>query len=138
MHLPMPPYAVTAKLADLIEARAVSLAERVVAAQLATDSEIATRYGTRERRKSVEDATHTLRELAEAVANDDPAAFLRYIAWLEGILLRVGLPRSDLARHLVLLREHILGELPAEFSGLLRRFLDAAVHLVMPDEESRE
>jgi hypothetical protein len=129
----MTQYSVSARLADLLEAQAARIAETVVATQLERDSELARRYGVRERRKSVEDATHTLKVLAEAVANDDPGTFVRYIAWLDAILQRVGLPRTDLGRHLVLLREQLLGELPGDFAGLLHAFLDPAVRTVLPD-----
>jgi hypothetical protein len=133
----MTQYLISTQVADLLEARAAHIAETVVMAQLEQDPDIAQRYGARERRKSVEDATHTVKVLAEAVANDDPASFVRYITWLDGILQRVGLPRSDLGRHLALLRDHLSRELPPDLVGLVRACLDPAVKVVLPDSEVR-
>jgi hypothetical protein len=130
----MSSYSASAGLAALIKTHAVDHARHLIAAQLAADAELAARYGERERQKAIEDASYTLEVLAEAFANDDPGTFARHITWLDGILRRVGLPRTDLGRHLVLLREHLLKGLPAEFSGQIHAFLDPVVDTIAPTE----
>ena len=86
--------------------------------------------------KSVEDASHHLSALTQALLVDEPTLFVSYVIWVEVVLSSLGLPEGCLAGSLAAIRETLVEELPVALPGAAVEYLDTS--LVALSETSGE
>lgn len=126
--------------------RAATLASACVELQFERDPRLTQRYGEQGRRRCVEDATHHLRHLAEAVALGSARLFLDYLAWARELLEALRIPKQELRDQLVALCDALRADMDEADSApavaILSTALDSldgptkvsASHLESPDE----
>jgi hypothetical protein len=85
------------------------------------------KYGERGRLKCLQDMRHNLEYLAPAVELDDPAMFVRYAAWVDGVLRARGVPTGELARSFQLMASDVAARLPYEEARAVSACLEAGV-----------
>ncbi|MBW3570248.1 MAG: hypothetical protein KY467_04005 [Gemmatimonadetes bacterium] len=85
------------------------------------------RYGERGRLKCLQDLGYHVEYLAPAVELDDPAMFVRYTLWADGLLRSRGVPTGELARCLELMASEVAARLPGDQAAAVSACLEAGV-----------
>ena len=110
-----------------ITAARAALAEAVTARHYELNPALERRYGPAGREKCLQDAHYHLSYLAESVAAALPSLFADYVAWAKVMLEARGVPASDLARNLGVIRD-VLGErLPGGAGEVASRYVAEAL-----------
>lgn len=122
----------TAEASRAIDAKRGTLAEAMTARQYQLQPELALRYGEAGRAKCLQDAHFHLAYLAEAIAAESPALFTDYVAWAKVMLDSRGIPASDFAVNLGVLRDVLGQHLPAEAAALAAGFVESGLRQ-LPD-----
>lgn len=112
---------------DPLREQQSALADELVTRQFAAQPHLAQRYGPAGREKCLQDANYHLSYLSEAMTAGAPGLFTNYIAWAKVMLAKRGIPASDLASHLELIRTVVGASLPGEAGILAVQYLDAAL-----------
>ncbi|MDZ7683911.1 MAG: B12-binding domain-containing protein [Gammaproteobacteria bacterium] len=94
-------------LAAPLRERTNAITEAVIEADYSRRPELLARYGERGRSYYKRDNDYHLSFLAEAVANEDSALFIDYVAWARSMLTSHGVLLEDLVNNLKLLKEAI-------------------------------
>ena len=112
------------------------IAGALVEREFARHPELAERYGKIGREKSLQDAGYHVSFLAQALALNNRAVFVDYIAWVKVMLSQRKVLAADLAFHLECLAGVLREKLPAESGALAAEFVLAAVQAMpaMPDD----
>ncbi len=112
------------------------IAAALVDREFARHPELRERYGEIGREKSLQDAGYHLSFLAQALALDNEAVFVDYIAWAKVMLGQRKVLATDLAFHLECLAEVLRERLPAESGTRAAGFVTAAVRAMpaMPED----
>jgi len=110
-----------------IEERRHALCESAVRRQYALQPEIWEPYGEQGLRKSIRDADHHFSYLIEYIAQNDPAIFAAYIAWLKGLFQGLKFPQEALPVMLECTRKALQEHLPQPIWGPADRCIDAAL-----------
>jgi len=113
--------------AQAIRERRDEIAGELVALEFARHPELEQRYGPIGREKSLQDAGYHLAYLAEALALDNQALFVDYIAWTKVMLAQRRVLPTDLAFHLQCTAEVLRQQLPGESGPLAAGFVDTAL-----------
>ena len=111
---------------EAIGQRRALLARALVTAEFERHPELAQLYGSAGRANWLHDAQTHLSYLAEALAFDNRALFIDYIAWSKVLLVRRGLPAAELAAQLASLAVVLRERLPAQAGTVAAQFVDAA------------
>lgn len=85
------------------------------------------RYGERGRDKCLQDMRYNLEHLIPAVELEAPDMFSRYAAWADGVLRARGVPTTELARSMEIMRADVAARLPADQAGAVAACLDAGL-----------
>jgi hypothetical protein len=85
------------------------------------------KYGERGRLKCLQDMRYNLEYLAPAVEMDDPAMFVRYTRWVDGVLRARGVPTGELARSFELMASDVAARLRADEARVVFTCLEAGV-----------
>ncbi|MBD0327892.1 MAG: B12-binding domain-containing protein, partial [Pyrinomonadaceae bacterium] len=115
------------QIGDTINAKRALLAEAVTARHFELHPELESRYGAVGREKCLQDAHYHLSYLAEAINTSLPSLFADYVAWAKVMLESRGVPASDLARNLEIIRIVVREHLPTEMSDQAGRFISEGV-----------
>lgn len=112
------------------------IAAALVEREFARRPELAERYGRIGREKSLQDAGYHLSFLAQALALNNQALFVDYIAWAKVMLGQRKVLASDLAFHLECLAEVLRERLPLATGTAAAEFVTSAVHAIpgMPED----
>lgn len=110
-----------------IEARHGVLAEAIAARQFELHPELDGRSDAAARAACLKDAGSPLTYLAESIAHSQPCLFVDYIAWSKIMLEGRGLPVSDLARQLEIVRDSLREELPAEMERIAVEYVESGL-----------
>jgi MerR family transcriptional regulator, light-induced transcriptional regulator len=131
----------TAELSDAQASNAIlsqrmEIAVAVVEREFARHPALEQRYGKIGREKSLQDAGYHLSFLAQALALNNQAMFVDYVAWAKVMLSQRKVLAADLAFHLESLAEVLHERLPAESSTQAVEFVGAAVRAMpeMPED----
>ncbi len=121
--------------ASIVSDRSV-IAALLVEREFARHPELAIKYGDVAREKSLQDAGYHLSHLAQALALNNQALFVDYVAWVKVMLSRRKVLPSDLVFHLECLAEVLRERLPADQGTLAGEFVTTAVHAMpaMPED----
>jgi methanogenic corrinoid protein MtbC1 len=119
-----------AQAGDAVTDRLSELASALVERELARHPELAQRDGEPSREESLQDAVYHLSHLAQALALDNRALFLDYVAWAKVLLVQRKVLASDLARRLDCLAEVLLERLPAPAGALAADFAVGAARAI--------
>jgi len=114
-------------IARRITERTDEITEAVIARDYARRPELQERYGERGRSFYRRDNAFHLSFLAEAIASNEAALFVDYVAWAKSMLLAHGVLVEDLVHNLRLLREVVAEEVPGEFTSIAAGPIDAAL-----------
>ncbi|MBC8039939.1 MAG: cobalamin B12-binding domain-containing protein [Opitutaceae bacterium] len=108
----------------------------MVEREFARHPELAQRYGATGRAKSLQDVGYHLSFLGQALAVNNRALFIDYVAWVKVMLGKRKVSSADLAFHLECLAEVLTEQLPAEAGALAAAFVVAAVQAMpaMPED----
>jgi MerR family transcriptional regulator, light-induced transcriptional regulator len=125
-----------AQASDAIRGQRTEIALALVEREFARHPELDQRYGKIGREKSLQDVGYHLSFLAQAVALNNRAVFVDYIAWAKVMLSQRKVLASDFAFHLECLAEVLQEQLPAESSTQAVEFVGAAVRAMpeMPED----
>lgn len=85
------------------------------------------KYGERGRLKCLQDMRYNLEYLAPAVEMEDPAMFVRYARWVDGVLRARSVPTGELARSFELMASDVSARLPADDARIVTGCLEAGV-----------
>ncbi len=110
-----------------VESRQTAIAEAVTSRHFALKPELEIKYGASGRAKCLQDNAYHLSYLAEALRAGQPALFSDYIAWASSMLAGRGVPETDLADNLSVLRESVIETLPADYGRAASQYIDAAL-----------
>lgn len=110
-----------------INERCDELAQAITARQYELHPELAERYGPAGRAKCLQDAGYHLSYLAESIAASQPSLFADYIAWAKVMLEGRGIPASDLARNLEILRDSLRQSLPARMNRVAVEYVESGL-----------
>lgn len=113
--------------ANLISDQKRKLAEKLVSLQYLERPDLEQRYGAQGREKCLQDAEYHFASLAEAVRFDCTPLFVDYVGWAKVVLAALGIPMSDLERHLETMLKVIHEMLPAEVRDLAEPQIQAAL-----------
>jgi methanogenic corrinoid protein MtbC1 len=132
----MPGLSISQSASEALLGQRTELAADLVNREFARHPELVQRYGRIGREKSLQDAGYHLSFLAQALALDNQALFIDYIAWVKVKLAQRKVLAGDLAFHLECLAEVLRDRLPAESGALAAEFVTAAVEAMpgMPEE----
>ncbi len=121
---------------EAVLAQRAEIAGALVEREFARHPELAERYGKIGREKSLQDAGYHASFLAQALALNNRAVFVDYIAWVKVMLSQRNVLAADLAFHLECLAGVLREKLPAEAGALAAEFVLAAVQAMpaMPDD----
>src|ERR1044071_5674839 len=108
------------------EARA-ALAEAVTARRYELNPNLERRYGPAGREKCLQDSNYHLSYLAEAVGSALPSLFADYVAWAKVMLEARGVPASDLARNLEVMRDVVRERLPEGLGETAARYVEEGI-----------
>lgn len=113
-----------------------AIADELVSREFARHPELADRYGRTGREKSRQDADFHLASLSQALALENRAMFVDYVAWVKVMLSQRKVLPADLALHLECLAEVLQEKLPAEAGTLAADFVLHAVQAMptMPED----
>ena len=125
-----------APTSDAILGQRTEIAVALVQREFARHPELEQRYGKSGRDKSLQDAGYHLSFLAQALALNNQAVFIDYVAWAKVVLGQRKVSASDLAFHLECLAEVLQERLPAEPAAVAADFVNAAVRALpaMPED----
>lgn len=112
----------------ILDSERALLAEAVTTRQYEAQPELAARYGEAGRAKCLQDANYHLSYLADSVGASSPALFADYIAWAKVMLSARGVPATDLARNLSIMREVVREKLPSELAPVTDEYFEAALN----------
>lgn len=112
---------------DSVRQQQAGLAAAIVRRQFAAHPELEQRYGQTGREKCLQDATHHLAYLADAMNAGDPALFTNYVGWAKVMLGTRGIPMEDLARYLELTRTVVHERLEGAAGGLAAEYLSISL-----------
>lgn len=112
------------------------IAAALVQREFTRHPELDQRYGKIGREKSLQDAGYHVSFLAQALALNNPAVFIDYVAWTKVVLTQRRVSAADLAFHLECLAEVLREKLPEEFAAVAAAFVTAAVAAMpaMPED----
>jgi len=110
--------------------RQAELAEAITVRHYELKPELLDHYGERGRKKCLQDAGYHLSYLAEAVGASRPSLFADYVNWAKIMLGGRGIPESDLADNLVVVRDTLEKYLPPDEGTLAREYLDVGLEQV--------
>ena len=110
----------------MAEARA-ALAAAVTERHYALNPDLERRFGPAGREKCLQDAHYHLSYLAESLGSALPTLFADYVAWAKVMLEARGVPASDLARNLEVLRGVLREQLPGEEGELAARYVQEGI-----------
>lgn len=110
-----------------IDAQRSQLAEAMTARHYELHPELASRYGEAGRAKCLQDAHFHLTYLAESIAAATPTLFADYVAWAKVMLASRGVPATDLAVNLNVLRETVSEALPADLGLLAAGYVESGL-----------
>jgi methanogenic corrinoid protein MtbC1 len=116
---------------ETVLGRKAEISAALVEREFTRHPELAQRYGKTGREKSLQDVGYHLSFLAQALALNNQALFVDYIAWVKVMLGQRNVSATDLAFHLECLAELLQEQLPAEAGALAAGFVTAAV-LALP------
>ncbi|HEX2209413.1 MAG TPA: hypothetical protein VHG93_17175 [Longimicrobium sp.] len=85
------------------------------------------KYGERGRLKCLQDMRYSLEHLAPAVELGEPAMFVRYAQWADGVLRARHVPTGELARSFELMASDVAARLPREEAMAVAACLEAGV-----------
>jgi hypothetical protein len=85
------------------------------------------KYGERGRLKCLQDMRYNLEYLAPAVEMEDPALFVRYARWVDGVLRARNVPTGELARSFELMASDVLARLRPDEAAIVSTCLEAGV-----------
>lgn len=80
-------------------------------------------YGNTGRQKSLRDASYHLDYLSEAIANDAPALFADYVAWVKALFIGLNLPADTLQKTLDCTRLVAGEQLPPDQAALVEEYV---------------
>jgi methanogenic corrinoid protein MtbC1 len=104
-----------------------ALAAAVTERHYALNPNLERRFGPAGREKCLQDAHYHLSYLAESLGSALPTLFADYVAWAKVMLEARGVPASDLARNLEVLRDVVRERLPSEEGGLAARYVEEGI-----------
>ena len=104
-----------------------ALAEAITERHYELNPALEQRYGAAGREKCLQDAHYHLSYLAEALGAALPSLFADYVAWAKVMLEARGVPASDLARNLEVLREVLRERLPGPEGAAAARYVEEGV-----------
>lgn len=110
-----------------VSAARAALAEAVTARHYELNPRLERRHGPAGREECLRDANYHLSYLAEAVCSSSPPLFADYVAWAKVMLESRGVPASDLARNLEVIRDVLRERLPAELGEAAARYVDEGI-----------
>ncbi len=121
---------------EAVLAQRTEIAGTLVEREFARHPELTERYGAIGREKSRQDAGYHLSFLAQALALDNRAVFVDYVAWVKVMLSQRNVLPADLAFHLACLAEVLQEKLPGESGALAADFILTAVQAMptMPED----
>ena len=102
-----------------------AVARAVTAALYAASPALLERHGERGRDKCLQDMHYTIEHLIPAVDLGDPALFVRYVEWLDGLLRARSVDTRDVVRCLELIREQCIERFPRAESEAIGAILQA-------------
>jgi hypothetical protein len=85
------------------------------------------KYGERGRLKCLQDMRYNLEYLAPAVEMEDPAMFVRYARWVDGVLRARNVPTGELARSFELMASDVTARLRPDEARVVSACLEAGV-----------
>ncbi|HYR12460.1 MAG TPA: hypothetical protein VEQ60_32025, partial [Longimicrobium sp.] len=85
------------------------------------------KYGERGRLKCLQDMRYNLEYLAPAVEMEDPAMYVRYARWVDGVLRARGVPTGELARSFELIASDARARLRPDEARIVSSCLEAGV-----------
>jgi methanogenic corrinoid protein MtbC1 len=112
------------KTGAAIDAGRFQIAETVTARHYELKPELEARYGPAGRAKCSQDAVYHLSYLSEALSLSEPALFADYVVWAKIMLAGRGIPEKDLADNLLVLRDSLAENLPAEYAAAAALYVD--------------
>lgn len=115
------------KSGEEIEIIRSELAEIIAVKHFQLKPELETRYGAAGRAKCRQDAAYHLSYLSEALQSAQPALFSDYILWAKSMLAGRGIPDTDLADNLLILRDSLAEVLPKDFREIACEYVDAGI-----------
>ena len=104
-----------------------AVARAVTAALYVASPELLERHGERGRDKCLQDMHYTIEHLIPAVDLGDPAVFIRYVEWLNGLLRARSVDTRDVARCLELIREQCTERFPRAEAEAIGAILQAGL-----------
>lgn len=107
--------------------RRAAFAEAITARHFELHPELEQRYGAVGREKCLQDAHFHLSYLAEAIDSSLPSLFADYVAWAKVMLEARGIPASDLARNLEVIRDVLREGLPAEQAWIAASYIEDGI-----------
>lgn len=112
------------------------IAGELVTREFARHPELSQRYGEIGRAKSTQDAGYHLAFLEQALALNNRAVFVDYVAWVKVMLSQRKVLPADLAFHLECLAEVLREKLPPDCGALAAEFVTSAVRAMpeMPED----
>ena len=121
---------------EAVRGQRAGIADELVSREFARHPELAARYGKIGREKSLQDAGYHLSFLAQALALNNRAVFVDYVAWVKVMLSQRKVLPADLAFHLECLAEVLREKLPADCGALAAEFVTSAVQAMpaMPED----
>lgn len=115
-------------ICQVLDSERALLAEAVTARQYEAQPELAARYGDAGRAKCLQDANYHLSYLADSIAASSPVLFSDYIAWAKVMLSARGVPATDLARNIAIMREVVREKLPSELVPVIDEYFEAGLN----------
>jgi MerR family transcriptional regulator, light-induced transcriptional regulator len=121
---------------EAVSGQRADIAAALVEREFARHPELAERYGPIGREKSLQDAGYHVSFLAQALAVNNQAVFIDYIAWAKVVLSQRHVLTADLIFHLECLAEVLHERLPGEPGALAVAFVTAALQAIpaMPED----
>lgn len=94
------------------------------------------KYGDRGRDKCLQDMRYNLEHLIPAVELGAPDMFARYAAWADGVLRARGVPTTELARSMEIMRADVAALLPPDQSDAVAGCLNAGLQSLRGAQEA--
>lgn len=117
-------------ISQTIDAKISLLAEAVTELHYRQKPELAERYGAKGRVKCLEDARYHLSYLSESINALKPELFADYVAWAKILLAGYGIPESDLADNLKVIKTSLQNHLAPNESAVACEYVDAGLEQV--------
>lgn len=121
---------------DQLRARAVALAEAVVACEFGRDPRLQARYGPTGRAGRRRDTVDHLLALADAVGAGSPAVFEDYVGWAKALSCQQGVSSDEMTRTLICMDEVMREQMPVPVAAAAAEVIDGACRALpsMPSE----